>query len=81
MSITINKILAAAPATVRGQPTQLSCDSKGERIAYAVSHASSPFPIRGEGGISANARPELIVLLTVVRQIHLPEIHRQSRRE
>ncbi|EHA55690.1 WD repeat-containing protein 2 [Pyricularia oryzae 70-15] len=35
MSITIEKILAATPATVRGQPTQLSCDSKGERIAYA----------------------------------------------
>lgn len=37
MSITIDKILAAVPATTRGQPTQLSCDAKGERIAYAVS--------------------------------------------
>ena len=36
MSIEIEKILAAAPATTRGQPTQLSCDPKGERIAYAV---------------------------------------------
>lgn len=36
MSITIDKILAAAPVTTRGQPTQLSCDAKGERIAYAV---------------------------------------------
>ncbi|KAK4150714.1 quinon protein alcohol dehydrogenase-like superfamily [Chaetomidium leptoderma] len=35
MSIEIEKILAAAPATSRGQPTQLSCDAKGERIAYA----------------------------------------------
>ncbi|SPN99559.1 related to stress protein p66 [Cephalotrichum gorgonifer] len=35
MSITIDQILAAAPATLRGQPTHLSCDSKGERIAYA----------------------------------------------
>lgn len=41
MSITIDKIFAAAPATVRGQPTQLSCDSKGERIAYAVSHGAT----------------------------------------
>jgi hypothetical protein len=37
MSITIEKILAASPATARGQPTQLSTDAKGERIAYAVS--------------------------------------------
>lgn len=36
MSITVEKILAAAPITTRGQPTQLSCDAKGERIAYAV---------------------------------------------
>ncbi|KAK3316720.1 WD40-repeat-containing domain protein [Apodospora peruviana] len=35
MSIEIEKIFAAAPATTRGQPTQLSCDPKGERIAYA----------------------------------------------
>ncbi|CZR60471.1 related to stress protein p66 [Phialocephala subalpina] len=35
MSITINKILAASPNTERGRPTQLSADSKGERIAYA----------------------------------------------
>ncbi|KAK4042617.1 WD40-repeat-containing domain protein [Parachaetomium inaequale] len=35
MSVEIEKILAAAPATTRGQPTQLSCDPKGERIAYA----------------------------------------------
>ncbi|KLU92255.1 WD repeat-containing protein 2 [Magnaporthiopsis poae ATCC 64411] len=35
MSVTIDKILAAAPTTTRGQPTQLSCDAKGERIAYA----------------------------------------------
>ncbi|KAK3900437.1 WD40-repeat-containing domain protein [Staphylotrichum tortipilum] len=35
MSIELEKILAAAPATTRGQPTQLSCDNKGERIAYA----------------------------------------------
>ncbi|KAL2016387.1 hypothetical protein VTK56DRAFT_3809 [Thermocarpiscus australiensis] len=35
MSIELEKILAASPATTRGQPTQLSCDPKGERIAYA----------------------------------------------
>ncbi|KAF3760805.1 WD40 repeat-like protein [Cryphonectria parasitica EP155] len=35
MSITVDKILAAAPVTSRGQPTQLSVDAKGERIAYA----------------------------------------------
>ncbi|KAI1389839.1 WD40 repeat-like protein [Hypoxylon trugodes] len=35
MSITIEKILAAAPVTARGQPTQLSTDAKGERITYA----------------------------------------------
>ncbi|KAI0472598.1 WD40 repeat-like protein [Xylariaceae sp. FL0804] len=35
MSFTIEKILAASPATDRGQPTQLSTDAKGERIAYA----------------------------------------------
>jgi WD40 repeat protein len=36
MSILIERILAASPTTTRGQPTQLSADSKGERIAYAV---------------------------------------------
>lgn len=36
MSIVIDKILAASPTTERGRPTQLSCDPKGERIAYAV---------------------------------------------
>ncbi|KAL2264956.1 hypothetical protein VTJ83DRAFT_7466 [Remersonia thermophila] len=35
MSIELEKILAAAPATTRGQPTQLSADPKGQRIAYA----------------------------------------------
>jgi hypothetical protein len=39
MSIELEKILAAAPATTRGQPTHLSCDPKGERIAYAVSRS------------------------------------------
>lgn len=42
MSITIERILAATPATTRGQPTQLSCDPKGERIAYAVSQDRHP---------------------------------------
>lgn len=41
MSLTIDKILAAAPVTTRGQPTQLSCDAKGERIAYAVGLTAS----------------------------------------
>ncbi|KAH7026029.1 WD40-repeat-containing domain protein [Microdochium trichocladiopsis] len=35
MSLAIDKILAAAPVTARGQPTPLSTDAKGERIAYA----------------------------------------------
>ncbi|RDA90203.1 hypothetical protein CP533_0478 [Ophiocordyceps camponoti-saundersi (nom. inval.)] len=34
-SISNVQILAAAPATTRGQPTQLSADAKGQRIAYA----------------------------------------------
>ncbi|KAI8669194.1 ANAPC4-WD40 domain-containing protein [Fusarium keratoplasticum] len=33
-SITLDRILAAVPVTNRGQPTQLSTDSKGQRIAY-----------------------------------------------
>lgn len=41
MSLTIEKTLAAAPVTTRGQPTQLSCDAKGERIAYAVGPTAS----------------------------------------
>ncbi|KAI9875457.1 MAG: WD40 repeat-like protein [Pleopsidium flavum] len=35
MSITAHGIWAASPSTTRGQPTQLSADPKGERIAYA----------------------------------------------
>ncbi|PGH19061.1 hypothetical protein AJ79_00095 [Helicocarpus griseus UAMH5409] len=35
MSIKNNVILAPSPSTTRGQPTQLSADSKGERLAYA----------------------------------------------
>ncbi|PQE05767.1 WD domain-containing protein [Rutstroemia sp. NJR-2017a BVV2] len=35
MSIVIDKIIAPSPNTERGRPTQLSCDPKGERIAYA----------------------------------------------
>ncbi|TKA71373.1 hypothetical protein B0A49_03917 [Cryomyces minteri] len=35
MSITADAIWAASPTTTRGQPTPLSCDPKGERIAYA----------------------------------------------
>ncbi|KHN96973.1 WD40 repeat-like-containing domain protein [Metarhizium album ARSEF 1941] len=34
-AVTLNRILAAAPSTTRGQPTQLSADPKGQRIAYA----------------------------------------------
>ncbi|KJR81038.1 uncharacterized protein SPSK_05101 [Sporothrix schenckii 1099-18] len=34
-SITVDRILAAAPVTLRGQPTPLSADPKGQRIAYA----------------------------------------------
>ncbi|KAI9652830.1 MAG: WD40 repeat-like protein [Alyxoria varia] len=35
MSITEDAIWAALPSTTRGQPTPLSSDPKGERIAYA----------------------------------------------
>ncbi|KAK5098520.1 WD40 repeat-like protein [Exophiala xenobiotica] len=35
MSIVTDGIFAALPTTTRGQPTPLSADSKGERIAYA----------------------------------------------
>ncbi|KAK4172790.1 WD40-repeat-containing domain protein [Triangularia setosa] len=35
MSIELDKIFAASPATTRGQPTQLSADPKGEQIAFA----------------------------------------------
>ncbi|KUJ15721.1 WD40 repeat-like protein [Mollisia scopiformis] len=41
MSIAINKIFAATPSTERGRPTQLSADSKGERIAYAARSPNS----------------------------------------
>ncbi|KAH7326029.1 WD40-repeat-containing domain protein [Stachybotrys elegans] len=34
-SIAIDRIFAAVPTTTRGQPTQLSADSKGQRLAYA----------------------------------------------
>ncbi|KPI45947.1 uncharacterized protein AB675_929 [Cyphellophora attinorum] len=35
MSISPDGIFAALPSTTRGQPTPLSADSKGERLAYA----------------------------------------------
>ncbi|EAW18330.1 WD40 repeat domain-containing protein [Aspergillus fischeri NRRL 181] len=35
MPITNESIWAASPSTTRGQPTQLSSDAKGERLAYA----------------------------------------------
>ncbi|OKL55719.1 hypothetical protein UA08_09095 [Talaromyces atroroseus] len=35
MSLTNEHIWAPSPSTTRGQPTQLSCDAKGERLAYA----------------------------------------------
>ncbi|CRG84642.1 WD repeat-containing protein 1 [Talaromyces islandicus] len=35
MSLTNAHIWAASPSTARGQPTQLSSDAKGERLAYA----------------------------------------------
>lgn len=35
MSITSDAIWAASPTTTRGQPTPLSSDPKGERVAYA----------------------------------------------
>jgi hypothetical protein len=47
MSVTLEKILAASPATTRGQPTQLSTDAKGERIAYAVSIPQGQFAMAG----------------------------------
>ena len=64
MSIELETILAANPATTRGQPTILSCDAKGERIAYAVCHppASPVFQAH-------TANNSLLTYL--VRQIHL----------
>lgn len=44
MSIELETILAANPATTRGQPTVLSCDAKGERIAYAVCPPATRLP-------------------------------------
>ncbi|GAP83158.1 putative WD domain-containing protein [Rosellinia necatrix] len=35
MSITIERTLAASPVTTRGQPTQLSTDAAGTKVAYA----------------------------------------------
>ncbi|KAJ5169324.1 uncharacterized protein N7500_002107 [Penicillium coprophilum] len=35
MSLTNESIWAPSPSTTRGQPTQLSSDAKGERLAYA----------------------------------------------
>ncbi|KAI1109001.1 WD40-repeat-containing domain protein [Nemania sp. NC0429] len=35
MPITLEKTLAASPVTIRGQPTQLSTDTAGTKIAYA----------------------------------------------
>ncbi|KAI6784455.1 putative WD repeat-containing protein-like protein [Emericellopsis cladophorae] len=35
-TITIDRIFGAVPATTRGQPTQISADSKGQRLAYAA---------------------------------------------
>jgi hypothetical protein len=61
MSIVIDKILAASPTTTRGQPTQLSTDPKGERIAYAV---SGQFP---------NMR-ERILMIHLVWKINLRSI-------
>ncbi|KAI9850892.1 MAG: WD40 repeat-like protein [Thelocarpon superellum] len=41
MSIVADGLWAASPSTTRGQPTPLSSDAKGERIAYAArSHKS-----------------------------------------
>jgi hypothetical protein len=34
--VTTEAIWAPLPSTTRGQPTILSADAKGERIAYAV---------------------------------------------
>lgn len=41
-TITIDRILAAVPSTTRGQATQLSADSKGQRLAYAVRSFTTP---------------------------------------
>lgn len=49
MPIEIDKILAASPATTRGQATQLSCDPKGERIVYAVSRLTASNTIASQG--------------------------------
>ena len=61
MSIVVEKILAASPATTRGQPTQLSADPKGERITYAVSEQSL-------------SRKERILIIRPVWKINLRSI-------
>lgn len=61
-------IWAASPSTTRGQPTPLSSDPKGERIAYAVSSRNSASLGQADSRAS-------------VRQIHLPPLHRQPLRQ
>jgi hypothetical protein len=64
-SITLDRILAAVPITTRGQPTQISADSKGQRIAY---------PVR-RGYIVHSPRCRIQQLTLVVREIHLCSLH------
>lgn len=35
--LSVESIWAPSPSTIRGQPTPISADPKGERVAYAVS--------------------------------------------
>lgn len=73
-SITLDRILAAAPTTTRGQPTQLSVDSKGQRIAYPVSEALE---------LPAVSLLNPFVNLSyqnLVREIYLRPLHRQPLR-
>ena len=63
----IESIWASSPSTTRGQPTQLSSDSKGERLAYAVRllqiHPNSPLN-------------QFLTKSPPVKQIHLLALNR-----
>ena len=73
MSINIEKILAASPVTIRGQPTHLSCDNKGERIAYAVCFLLAKRTSRHLYKCS-NLHLANTFCILLVREVHLPPL-------
>ena len=85
-SITIDKILAPLPATTRGQPTQLSSDPKGERLAYAVSGGAYPCVLpqvlllhttAAAAVMEPNPNRQSSLTPHRVRQIHLCKVRRR----